>query len=292
MMPILVTGATGTVGRAVVRGLLAHGRDVRAAARRTVPGLGSAEPVTFDFTDPATWSSAFRGVEAMFLVRPPQMGNVRRDMLPALAAPRSAGVRHVVFLSLQGVERIPVAPHATVERWLRASGMTWTFVRASFFMQNLSTTHAADLRERDAIIVPAGEGRTALVDAEDVAAVAAAALLDPGGNRNRAWTPTGPEALTYAEVADVLGAVLGRPIRYTRPGVPRYWRHVRTHLHMPPGFAAVTVAIYTVARLGHAAGLTDDVRAVIGRAPTPLRAFAERERSTWVPGPRRGGSTP
>lgn len=281
MSSILVTGATGTVGRAVVRRLLADEHEVRAAARH--PGSAAGlETVAFDFTSPATWPAAFRGIESMFLVRPPQIGNVRRDMLPALEAARNAGVRHVVFLSLQGIERIPVMPHATAERWLRKSGMSWTFVRASFFMQNLSGAHAADLREHDAIIVPAGNGRTALVDAEDIAAVATAALLDPVGHRNRAWTPTGPAALTYAEVAAILTEVLGRPIRYTRPGVRRYWRHTRRDLHQGVGAALVTTVIYTVARLGLAAGLTDDVRAVTGQAPTPFRAFAERERAAWT----------
>ena len=211
MAAILVTGTSGNVGGAVLRALTAAGTHPRIAVR---PGLTSPPPdgaVAFDFTQPDRWSAAFAGVESMFLLRPPALGNVRRDLLPAVAAARDAGVRHVVFLSLQGAERNPLVPHATVEQWLRSSGMRWTFVRASFFHQNLSTTHAADIRDRDAIIVPAGRGATAFVDAEDVGAVAAAALLDPDRHADRAWTITGSRALTYDQVAAVLTAELAGP---------------------------------------------------------------------------------
>jgi uncharacterized protein YbjT (DUF2867 family) len=122
----------------------------------------------------------------MFLMRPPALGNVRRDLLPAVVAAREAGVEHVVFLSPQGAEHNKVVPHATVETWLRGSGVGWTFVRASFFHQNLSTTHANDVRQHDEIVVPAGRGATAFVDAEDVGAVAAAALLAPDAHAGRA----------------------------------------------------------------------------------------------------------
>ena len=282
MAPILVTGASGNVGRAVVRSLLNAHAPIRRAERSPVPGGGAGQVVAFDFADPGTWSAAFDGVRTMFLVRPPPIGNVRRDLLPAVAAARDAGVGHVVFLSLQGAERNKLVPHAAVESWLRTSGMSWTFVRPSFFHQNLSTTHAADIRERNEILVPAGAGATAFVDTDDVGAVAAAALLDPAGHHNRAWTVTGPAALTYARVADILTAELGRPISYPRPGSWRYARHARHVLGMPWAMVAVTTAIYTTARLGLAAALSDDVRTVLGREPIDFATFAHRERAAWL----------
>lgn len=286
--PTVVTAPTGNVGTYVVEELLRAGMPVRAALRPEqrvkVPTGVPAElvdEVEFDFTDPATWRSTFEGASTLFLVRPPALSNVERDLLPSMAAARDAGIRHVVFLSLQGAEKNSLVPHHDVEKWLRESGMSWTFVRASFFMQNMSTTHASDIRDRDEIAVPAGRGRTAFVDAKDVAAVAAVALREPEQHRNVSWTPTGPEALTYQEVAAVLSDVLGRPIRYTKPGLARYVAHARRDLGMAWGFALVTGAIYTAARLGQAGGLTDDVRQVTGRDPIALREFAERERAVW-----------
>jgi len=107
----------------------------------------------------------------------------------------------------------------------------------------VSTTHA-DIRDHDQIIVPAGTGATAFVDAADVGAVAAAALLDPSTHRNRAWTITGPEALTYVQVADILTAELGRRIRYAQPGLLRYAHHARDSLRLPWGMVVVTAASY------------------------------------------------
>jgi uncharacterized protein YbjT (DUF2867 family) len=283
--PVLVTGASGNVGALVVAGLLAAGVSVRAAdvdPGRVLARFPGVPVVRFDFTDPGTWPAAFEGVEVMFLMRPPQLANIARDMAPALAAARDAGVRHTVLLSLQGAEHNRVVPHAKIEAWLQSCGRDWTFVRPSFFMENLSGVHAPDLRDRDQIIVPAGRGATAFVAAADVAAVALAALLDPDAHRNRAWTPTGPEALTYTQVAQILSAELGRPIRYTRPGALRYAWHARQALGMPAGMVAVTTAIYTVARLGRAAGLTDDVRAVTGREPMSFAAWAHQHRQAWA----------
>lgn len=276
MSRILVTGATGTVGRVVARELLAAGATVRLASRR------GGDHVPLDFTDPATWASAFDGVRKMFLLRPPALGNVSRDLLPALAAAQEAGVDQVVFLSLQGAEKNRIVPHAMVERWLAQSGLRWTFVRASFFHQNLLTTHVSDIRDRDELVVPAGSGRTAFVDAEDVAAVAAAALLEPAAHAGRAWTVTGPRALSYHQIVELLSTELGRRIRYREPSVSRYVRHARHHLAMPWPMAAVTTAIYTTARLGLAAGLSSDVHAVLGRQPIDFAEFAHRERAAWL----------
>ena len=268
--PILVTGATGNVGRLVTAQLRAAGAQVRTADLDT----------GFDFTDPTTWS-AYDAVDVMFLMRPPALSNIKRDMVPSLQAARAAGVKHVVLLSLQGAEQNKVVPHAKIEAWLRESGLAWTFVRPSFFMENLSTTHASDIRDRDEIVVPAGRRLTAFVAAHDVAAVATQALLHPLDHQGRAWTPTGPAALSYFEVADTLSDVLGRRIEYTKPGLVRYFGHAVRSLGMPVPMAAVTSAIYTVARVGKAGGLTSDVQTVTGRAPTPFEQWAADHKDSW-----------
>lgn len=156
-------------------------------------------------------------------------------------------------------------------------------MRASFFHQNLSTVHVSDVRDRNEIVVPAGRGATAFVDAEDVGAVAAVAILNPDDYRNTALTVTGDEALGYARIAEILSRELGREIAYNRPGLLRYLRHARRQLGLPWGMVMVTAAIYTTARFGLAAGLTDTARTVLGRDPIGFAEFAHRERRVWGP---------
>src|SRR4029077_20938132 len=140
--------------------LLSAGLPVRAAdagITRVRDRFGdTVEAVTLNFTDPGTWTAAYTGVQRMFLLRPPRLGKPRTQMLPSLQYARSAGVRQMVFLSVQGGEGNKVinkvVPHAKIEAWLRRSGVDWTFVRASFFMQNLTTTQLTDIRDRDEIM--------------------------------------------------------------------------------------------------------------------------------------------
>lgn len=158
--------------------------------------------------------------------------------------------------------------------------MAWTFVRAAYFMQNLSTTHASEIRELDEIWVPAGRhSRTAHVDTRDVAAVAARALVEDG-HEGMAYTPTGPAALTYDEIATILTAELGRPIRYTDPSLLAFWRRLRQRA-TPRAMVGVMLGIYTAARLGLAAGITEDVERITGHPPIAFSLFAHDFAEAW-----------
>jgi uncharacterized protein YbjT (DUF2867 family) len=271
---LVVAGATGTVGAAVLAGLRAGGVEVRGLSRRPPADAGWAR---FSFADPAGWPGAFAGTSGLFLVRPPEPARIG-GVLAALAHARAAGVRRVVFLSVLGAERVPPLPHRRIERWLDASGMAATHLRAGNFLQNLITVHGAEIRERDELVVPAGGARLSYVDVRDVAAMAVRCLLEDG-HAGRAYTPTGPQALDHARVAAVLGEVLGRPITY-RPGLLRYWRGAR-RAGAPAGPVLAGAAVYTLARFGAGARVTGDVRAVLGREPTDLRSFAESHRVAW-----------
>ena len=277
---ILVTGATGTVGKHVATGLADQGVEAVAATRHPNAAADDLQmpTVRFDFENPSTYD-AFDGVTMIFLVRPPAIARVWESIVPALDAAERCGVEHVVFLSLLGAEQNPLVPHRWIEWKLLRSEMEWTFLRPSFFMQNLATTHRADLRDRDAIVVPAGHGRTSFVDARDVAAVGVRALTEDG-HRNTAYALTGAEALSYHEVADRFSEVLGRPIRYTNPSVLDFIRHMRGQGHPWP-FVLVMTGIYLTARFGLAATITNDLEEVLGRPPTSIRTFVRDYRSCW-----------
>jgi len=288
LMPdlVLVTGATGNVGRELVPLLSARGVPVRAAVRDPSSAesvLGTAaglELARLDFGEPATHAAALEGVARVFLVRPPDVA----DAAPFKSFVRTAkrlGVVQIVVLSVLGAERNPLLPHRRMERLVEREGIALTALRASFFMQNLSTVHRRDITERDEVFVPAGDGRTSFVDVRDIAAVAAVALTEPGHD-DKAYDVTGSEALTYADVARELSAALGRDVRYPRPGVRAFARRMRAQGFELP-YILTMIGIYTTARLGLAGRVSGDVEQVLGRPPISFGRFARGNAETFSP---------
>ena len=282
---ILVTGALGNVGSAVVQALSAAGYAPRAADLSVTQLRArygeTVEAVALDFGRPETFAAALAGVKRLFLMRPPQITDVKRYLLPFLDAAQTAGIGHVVFLSLIGIEQNRRVPHYQVEQYLRASALRWTFLRASFFMQNLSGTHRAEIRDRGELYVPVGRGKTSFIDVRDIGAVAAVALTQPG-HENTAYDLTGPAALDYDAVAAILSEVLGRTIVYRNPSVPAFlWRTLRSGAPLP--FALVMAFLYTQTRRGMSAFVTDEVARLLGRPPITLRQFAADYRAVWQP---------
>lgn len=197
MGAVFVTGATGTVGSAVVQHLLRLGqpaiagiRDPQDAAR--VPGPAETRAFTFDDA-PAVIGEVLEGADRLFLMRPPAIADVQAKLFPLIDVALRRGIQQIVFLSLQGVQANRGTPHHAVERYLRESGSPYTFLRPNFFMQNLSTTYAGPIRERGEIFVPAGRSRTAFIEARDVGRAAAATLTQPGHTR-KAYTLSGSGA--------------------------------------------------------------------------------------------------
>lgn len=279
--PILVTGATGNVGLGVVRGLLEAQAPVRVGEYRLERArelFGEAvEYARLDFTDPGTYEGALEGCGQVFLMRPPQIAQVDRYFRPFLRAAKEAGIRQIVFLSLLGAEKNRVVPHRKIEDLILESGLPYVFLRPSFFMQNLSTTHAKDVRNGE-IFIPAGQGKTSFIDARDIAAVAVKALLEQ--HHNVAYDLTGSEALTYTEVAEIFSKVLGREVRYANPGLVSFALHMRRQGFAWP-FIGVMIGIYSVAKFGRAGRVTDTLEQLLERPPVPLSKFVQDYRQVW-----------
>ena len=237
-------------------------------------------PVALDFTDPATWTSALDGVTRVFFMRPPAEAKAE-TFRPFLFAVKAARVEQVVFLSLLGAEKNKVVPHRGIEDLIRQLEIPCTFLRPSFFMQNLSEQHREEIRLQGEILVPAGNGRTSFIDVEDIAAVACKTLTEDG-HVGKAYPLTGDEALTYAEVAELLSAELGRPIAYKRPGLVRFLIH-HFRIGTPYAYALVMGGIYTTCRLGLAGTLTRDTCELLGRPAITMREFVRKNRAVWLP---------
>jgi uncharacterized protein YbjT (DUF2867 family) len=216
---VVVTGATGTIGRELVPVLVARGVPVRAvvryvaAARDLLPA--ATELVAADFRDPDALDRALRGGSRLFLV------SNDPALEPAVVdAAARTGASHVVKSSAIGFGDAPPPGHAAVEEHLARSGLSHTVLRSNAFMQTLAG-YLPRLVEPDGTFeLPAGEGRTAFVDAADIAAVAAEVLLHPPPT-GTVHLVTGPEALTMADVAATLAARLARPVAYRPVGVDR-----------------------------------------------------------------------
>jgi uncharacterized protein YbjT (DUF2867 family) len=280
---ILVTGASGNVGREVVSSLLTRGAAVRVAVLDTddaskVSGE-TVEKVRFDFGAPETWGPALAGVERMFLMRPPAIADVARYVNPVVDAAQAAGVQQIAFLSLLGVN--PRTPHWQVEQKLQASSVPYTLLQPSFFMQNLNTFYAAGIRERDEIYLPAGRGKTSFVDVRDIGAAAAVVLTQPG-HTGRAYELTGPEALDYTQVADIFTRVLGRQIRYARPTPAEYARRLREQGYADE-FVQVQGMLYFPVRMGWGAKITPEVAQLLGRRPYAMAQYVADYADCWRP---------
>jgi len=264
---VLVTGATGNVGRAALDALVARGVPAVAAVR---PGSAADLPtptVPLDFADPATWPAALDGVDRLFLLRPPAISDVG-PTLNALVDAAADQLEHVVFLSVAGAEKNAVIPHAKVEAHLRAGPVPWTFLRAGFFAQNLCGPYRADIRDDDRIYVPAGRQPVSWVDTRDLGEAAAAAFLRDDA-RGAAWLLTGPEARTFADVAASLTRHLGRPIRYVPASIVGYLRHLRGQ-GLPWGPALVYTVLHTAIRFGAEARVDPTLGDVLGRRPRTI----------------------
>ena len=286
---VLVTGATGTVGRAVVTALLDAGEVVRAGVRDPssahVPA--GAEPVRLDFDDPATAEPALLGVDRLFLMRPPAISDVATALAPVVTAAARAGVRHVVVLSVMGVN--PLMPHWRMERMVRRAGLHSTALRPSYFAQNLATAFGSTIREHSELRLAAGNGQVSFVDAGDVAAVAALLLTQPDmaakEGRAGALTLTGPEAMTFGNAASILSAELGRPICYAQQHLLDRRRSLRARGE-PAAFVRVQLLIDATTRLGLADTVTDDIPRLLNRPAASLASYVHDARAQWLTGPQ------
>jgi uncharacterized protein YbjT (DUF2867 family) len=286
LAPVLVTGATGNVGRHVVERLrllgvpfLAGGTD--PARLQRVLGAG-ADTRHLDLTDPRTYRAAVQGARGLFLLRPPPIANVRETLNLLIDEAVAAGVEQVTFLSVDGADRQRWVPHHAVEEHLlRRDGrdLSATILRPGFFAQNLGDAYATDIRDRDEIYVPAGGGRVSFVDVRDVAELAASTFVD-ASLRRQAWTLTGPAAVSFDDVAAALTTALGRTIRYRSASIPGYALRLRQH-HLPWMQVLVQTVLHVGLRFGNAAHVDPALGRLLGRPPRTIEQYVADHLALW-----------
>ncbi|MGH2713717.1 MAG: SDR family oxidoreductase, partial [Thermoleophilaceae bacterium] len=270
---ILVTGGTGTVGSRLVELLLDSGERVRVLSRNAGAArskLGDrAEVAQGDFGDPESVGAALRGADRVFLLTPsaPEPNQQLQHERTVIAAAKQAGVRHVVKQSVLGAdERSPMRYarwHREAEKELEASGLAYTILRPAAFMQGFFESVTDDR-----IYTCAEDGRVAMVDARDIAAVAKAALCG-SDHEGRTYTLTGPEAVSYDEAAATLSAATGRTIRHVRVPPAGVIERISA-AGLPQWLAEDLAAQFGVFAADRGAIVSDDVATVSGREPRSL----------------------
>ena len=276
---ILVLGATGQVGAGVVQALAAHpGVQVVAGARdpaRLALPEG-AQAVRFDYGDLSTFEEALSGVERLFLMAPPGVVQAKALLGPFLERAFTS-VKRVVMMTASGVEFDDQIPLRQVELMIEASGVDYAHLRPGWFMQNFHNFWKPAIDATGHIMVPAQEALTAFIDARDIARAAAAALVKED-HVNRGYTLTGPEALTYAQAAQILSEQTGRSIGYTSAPEDAFFESLKG-AGLPEDYAGMMLALFAAVRAGFAAQVSPDVEALTGQAPGTLAQYAADHRA-------------
>jgi uncharacterized protein YbjT (DUF2867 family) len=287
MSTVLVTGATGNVGSRVIQQLRRRGVPVRAFVRDTGRASASLGPdvdlAVGDFADPASIRAALDGVDLLFLACaniPPQVG-YEDNVIDAAA---QAGVRRLVKLSALGAEvgsRVAYWDwHAQIERHLRASGVPWVILRPRFYMSNLLGS-VETIRSAGAIFAPAEGLKVPMIDPLDVAATAAVVLREDG-HEGRTYELTGPESITFHDVAARLSDVTGQPVRFVPvPDAAALEGLVKAG--MPAWMAENLVTVFGMLREDPSAQVTDAVHALTGQQPRHLAEFLLDHAALFTP---------
>ena len=272
-MTVLVVGATGKTGGAVVDALVSRGVLVRAASRHPGPSRAGVEQVRMDWSDTSGWDAALRGVDGLYLVGPYAEANNAVLVRQLLAA--AAGVKRVVHLSIIGAELLPDAiPMAQWEHDIQRSGVEWTILRPNWFYQNFEEGFASGLRDQARLELPTGGAPISFVDTFDVAEVAATVLVE-GGHGDRTYTLTGPEAMTCSDAVAKLAEMAGRELSFIDLEPHEFARRL-IESGLPAWAVEWQSALFELIRAGGNAPVTDTVKSVTGHSPRPFAIYAER----------------
>ena len=270
----LVLAGTGKTGSRVAAKLAKLGLSVRTAAR-------NGADVRFDWDDPTTHNPALADVDRIYLVAPVMRTDFADEVSSFVDLAETAGVRHVTYLSAFGIDHAPPhVAHRAVELDLIGRGeITHSILRPAWFMQNFSETF---LKPVDGTIsVPTGDGAETFVDAEDIAAVAAATLANPDAHAGAEYAPTGPEALTINAAADIIADVTGQPAKHN--DIDRNaWIDASVAAGVPPAYGEVLRMLTETVASGHGSRPNNDVQRVTGMPPISFAEFARRTAQAWA----------
>jgi len=274
---ILVTGASGNAGGMVLREVVKSGADVKAMYRSKEDAAKEpqgATPVIADFTDMQSLRDALEGVDTVFVVCSPvrELVDLESNMIDVCEESR---VKHVVLNSALGAADFPKSfPswHRKVEDRLKASGVDYTILRPNGFMQNILAYFAPSIRAQGVFYQSVGNAKVSHIDLGDVAALAAQVLIAPASYAGKTYELNGPDALTYAEIADKISSVTGRKVQYVDIP-PSAQRRALADMGMPDWQITALLDLQEYYASGKASRVDDTVGSIIGRSETKMDEF-------------------
>jgi len=285
-MKILVTGATGNVGQAILSSFLEEQfeAEIFAGLRNIGEKTEQAKLHTsfllqeFDFGKIDKFNEYLEGIDVFFLLRPPNIADVNAVFKPLIDAAKEVKVKHIVFLSVQGAEKQSYIPHHKIEKLILQSEIPYTFLRPAYFMQNFITTLRKDIVEKGEIYLPAGDAKFTIVDVLDVGAVAAKILLSPNEHQNTAYELTNDELLNFSEFAEQISEVTGEEVKFVSPNLLAFiLRKLREGQSLT--YIFVLIMLHYFPRFKGSPLVSNKVEDFLNRKPIGFRAFLEREKS-------------
>jgi uncharacterized protein YbjT (DUF2867 family) len=279
MKKILITGATGNVGMAVIESLNKIQHDLKIfAGIRDFPndkeklGVYRIELIQFDFLNASTYQPALEGCDLLFLLRPPQISDTEKYFKPIIEIAQKCQVKHIIFLSVQGVEKSSIIPHHKIEKLIVESQIPYTFLRPAYFMQNFTSTLHDDLVNKKRISLPAGKAKFTLIDVRNIGEVAAKIMVKAFKHINKSYELTCNERLTFQEMATELSLGLGVEIEYISPNLVSFTIQ-KLKENVPFGYILVLIMLHYLPRFQQEPSITETVKDILGKGPTTFEQF-------------------
>jgi uncharacterized protein YbjT (DUF2867 family) len=280
---ILVTGASGNIGSEVVKQLLdvAPAVNIKAAvhSRQNVKKVKDGDRVKviqIDYNESDTLREALKDVDKLFLLTP-DVPNAPDLASNAVTEAKKAGIRHIVKQSVMGADLEAdvgtMRLHRQVEDIIEQSGIPFTFLRPNEFMQNFVNFHSPSIKGNNAFYIPLEDAKVSLVDVRDIAAVTVKSLIDEDKHKNKMYLITGPEALSYHQVAEILSNATGRKINYVNISDEEA-RAAMKEIGMNDWLINTVSELSEYFRKGKASEISSAVEEVTGRKPISFSQFA------------------
>lgn len=288
MSNILVTGATGHLGTAVTESLLAKNGAagltvlVRDAAKATAFKEQGITVAVGDYSDKASLLSAFKGIDKIYLVSGNDLLQRAAQHENVIHAAREAGVKHIVYSSFQRKDESGLSPiaevaasHLNTEALLKTSGLTYTLLQHTLYSDIIPLFAGQQLLETKTIFLPAGKGKTAFALRTDLAEAGANILLDTTGKYdNQAIELTGPESISWEEIAEIISAVTGQQIVYTSPSVEDFTAAL-TAANVPAAYIGLFAGFSGAIANNEFEVVTTALETLLGRKPVTVAAYLE-----------------